>query len=66
MDECPLRGRNDIMRHRHRSVALRMIGKADEDTPREASGAHWMSAGVQLLLTGDFQAAAAVFDRVAQ
>jgi len=57
-----LKGLDPQARYRLRMVA----GKADEDTPREASGAHWMSAGVQLLLTGDFQAAAVVFDRVAQ
>jgi alpha-galactosidase len=57
-----LKGLDPQARYRLRMVA----GKEAEDTPREASGAHWMSAGVQLLLTGDFQAAAVVFDRVAQ
>jgi hypothetical protein len=31
----------------------------------EASGAYWASAGIQLMLKGDFQAAAVVLDRVA-
>jgi hypothetical protein len=34
--------------------------------PEEASGAHWMSEGLQLMLKGDFQAAAVVLDRVAR
>jgi alpha-galactosidase len=43
-----------------------LVGKPEEGTPQEASGAHWMSDGIQLMLRGDFQAAAVVLDRVAQ
>jgi alpha-galactosidase len=44
---------------------LRMLaGKPADDTPTEASGAYWASEGIQLQLQGDFQAAAAVLDRV--
>jgi alpha-galactosidase len=46
---------------------LRMLaGKPEEGTPVEASGAHWMNEGIQLMLKGDFQAAAVVLDRVAR
>jgi alpha-galactosidase len=37
-------------------------GKFDERTPTTASGAYWMNAGIDLLLRGDFQAAALAFD----
>jgi alpha-galactosidase len=44
---------------------LRLItGKLEEGTPTQASGAHWMTEGVQLTLKGDFQAAAVVLDRL--
>jgi alpha-galactosidase len=57
-----LKGLDPQARYRLRMVA----GKADENTPVEASGAHWMSDGIQLMLKGDFQAAAVVLDRVAK
>lgn len=57
-----LKGLDTRARYRLRVVA----GKPADNTPAEASGAHWMSAGVELLLKGDFQAAAVVLDRVAQ
>jgi len=47
-------------RYRMRAIA----GKAQSDTPDEASGAYWMSRGINLDLRGDFQAAAVVFDRI--
>jgi alpha-galactosidase len=56
------RGLDPQGRYRLRVLA----GKPAEDTPPEASGARWMSAGIQLMLKGDFQAAAVVFDRVTQ
>jgi hypothetical protein len=40
-----------------------VAGKPAETTPMEASGTHWMSEGIQLMLKGDFQAAAVVLDR---
>jgi alpha-galactosidase len=43
-----------------------LAGKPGEDTPEEATGAHWMSEGIQLMLKGDFQAAAVVLDRIAK
>jgi alpha-galactosidase len=55
-----LQGLDPQARYRLRVLA----GKPQEDTPGEASGAHWMSAGIQLVLKGDFQAAAVVLDRV--
>ena len=57
-----LKGLDPQARYRLRVVA----GKPAEDTPVEASGAHWMSDGIQLALKGDFQAAAVVLDRVTQ
>lgn len=46
---------------------LRLItGKLEAGTPTQASGAHWMTEGIQLTLKGDFQAAAVVLDRVIQ
>jgi alpha-galactosidase len=33
-------------------------GKVAEDTPQTASGAYWINHGVDVLLRGDFQAAA--------
>jgi alpha-galactosidase len=56
-----LQGLDPQARYRLRMIA----GKAAEGTPLEASGAHWMSEGIQLMLKGDFQAAAVVVDRVA-
>jgi alpha-galactosidase len=56
-----LQGLDPQARYRLRMIA----GKAAESTPLEASGAHWMSEGIQLMLKGDFQAAAVVMDRVA-
>src|SRR3569833_1160402 len=41
-----------------------VVGFAVVGTPVEASGAHWMTAGIELALRGDFQAAAVVLDRV--
>jgi alpha-galactosidase len=55
-----LLGLDPQARYRLRVIA----GKAEENTPVEASGAHWMAEGIQLLLRGDFQAAAVVLDRV--
>jgi alpha-galactosidase len=40
-----------------------MDGKLDPDTPQEASGAYWMHHGVDVLLRGDFQAAAFTLER---
>lgn len=40
-------------------------GKPEENTPVEASGAYWTSEGIELMLKGDFQAAAVVLDRQA-
>jgi alpha-galactosidase len=57
-----LQGLDPKGRYRLRVLA----GKPGEDTPEEASGAHWMSEGLQLMLKGDFQAAAVVLERVAQ
>jgi alpha-galactosidase len=57
-----LQGLDPQARYRLRVLA----GKPEENTPTEASGAHWMSDGIQLMLKGDFQAAAVVLDRVAQ
>jgi alpha-galactosidase len=56
-----LQGLDPQARYRLRMLA----GKPQEGTPVEAGGAHWMSDGIQLTLTGDFQAAAVVLDRVA-
>ena len=57
-----LQGLEPQARYRLRILA----GKAEEGTPLEASGGYWMSDGIQLVLRGDFQAAAVVLDRVAQ
>ena len=38
-------------------------GKVAADTPSTASGAYWMSHGVDVLLRGDFQAAALMLER---
>jgi len=57
-----LRGLDPQARYRLR----RLAGEPEEGTPVEASGAHWMTEGIQLLLKGDFQAAAMVLDRVAR
>jgi alpha-galactosidase len=54
-----LEGLDPQARYRLRVVA----GKPEEGTPVEASGAYWMSEGIDLLLKGDFQAAAVVLDR---
>ena len=54
-----LKGLDPQARYRMRVVA----GKPQESTPAEASGAYWMSEGIELLLRGDFQAAAVVLDR---
>ena len=56
-----LKGLDPQARYRLRVLA----GKPAEDTPAEASGAHWMSDGIQLMLKGDFQAAAVVLDQQA-
>jgi alpha-galactosidase len=46
-----------------RTYALRAIaGAAAPRTPRRASGAYWMGHGVQVVLAGDFQAAAFVLE----
>jgi alpha-galactosidase len=55
-----LKGLDPQARYRLRLLA----GKPQEGTPTEASGAHWMTEGIQLTLKGDFQAAAVVLDRV--
>lgn len=44
----------------HRRV---IAGAVAPDTPEAASGAYWMSRGIDLTLRGDFQAAAVVFER---
>jgi para-nitrobenzyl esterase len=54
-----LKGLDPHARYRLRVVA----GKAEDNTPVEASGTYWASEGIQLMLTGDFQAAAVVLDR---
>ena len=41
-------------------------GKVAADTPSVASGAYWMSHGVDVLLRGDFQAAALTLERHSQ
>ena len=56
-----LKGLDPQARYRLRVVA----GKPAENTPVEASGAYWMSEGIEPLLRGDFQAAAVVLDRQA-
>lgn len=54
------RGLDPQARYRLRVLA----GTPQAGTPQEASGARWMSSGIQLGLRGDFQAAAVVLDRV--
>jgi alpha-galactosidase len=56
-----LKGLDPQARYRLRKLAA----EPEEGTPVEASGAHWMTEGIQLMLKGDFQAAAMVLDRVA-
>jgi alpha-galactosidase len=55
-----LRALDPNARYRIRAIA----GKTQADTPAEASGAYWMSRGIDLELRGDFQAVGLVFDRV--
>jgi alpha-galactosidase len=55
-----LRGLDPEARYRMRAIE----GKAQAGTPEEASGAYWMSRGIDLSLRGDFQAAAVVLDRI--
>ena len=40
-----------------------LVGKLAADTPASASGAYWMSRGVDLELVGDFRGAALTFER---
>ncbi|UGQ48483.1 alpha-galactosidase [Massilia endophytica] len=48
-----------------RTYALRPIsGAVTPQTPKSASGAYWMGHGLRFDLGGDFQAAAAVLDRM--
>jgi alpha-galactosidase len=48
-----------------KTYALRAIaGKVPPETPKQASGAYWMGHGVQLMLWGDFAAAAVAFEVV--
>ena len=54
-----LRGLDRDAQYRFAAVA----GKASADTPATASGAYWMSHGVDLELRGDFQAAAFRLER---
>jgi alpha-galactosidase len=54
-----LRGLDPGARYRMRAIA----GKVQTGTPEEASGAYWMSYGLDLDLRGDFQAAGIVFER---
>ncbi|MDB6160710.1 MAG: Alpha-galactosidase [Gammaproteobacteria bacterium] len=56
-----LKGLDPQARYRLRVVA----GKPEENTPVEASGDYWACEGIELMLKGDFQAAAVVLDRVA-
>src|SRR5258708_27280334 len=56
-----LRGLEPEARYRLRAIA----GELEEGSLEEASGAYWMSRGIDLRLAGDFQAAALVFVRVA-
>ena len=57
-----LRGLDPDARYRTRVIA----GKVQAGTPEEASGAYWMSHGIDVDLRGDFQAAGIVFDLVEQ
>jgi alpha-galactosidase len=56
-----LRGLDPGARYRARVIA----GKAQPGTPEEASGAYWMSRGLDLELQGDFQAAGMVLEQAA-
>jgi alpha-galactosidase len=55
-----LRGLEPDARYRTRIVA----GKVQQGTPEEASGAYWMSRGIDPDMRGDFQATAIVFERI--
>jgi alpha-galactosidase len=55
-----LRGLDPEARYRTRVVS----GKVQQGTPEEASGAYWMSRGIDPEMKGDFQATAVVFDRI--
>ncbi len=54
-----LQGLDPAAKYRVRAIE----GKFDEHTPAVASGAYWMNAGIDLLMRGDFQAAALAFDK---
>lgn len=54
-----LQGLDANAKYRIRTIA----GKFDPRTPLVASGAYWMNAGIDLLMRGDFQAGAVVFDK---
>lgn len=54
-----LRGLDPEARYKARVVS----GKVQQSTPEEASGAYWMSRGIDPEMRGDFQATAIVFDR---
>ena len=54
-----LRGLNESATYDIKAFA----GKLAPDTPQSASGAYWMSHGVDVLLRGDFQAAAFTLSR---
>ena len=56
-----LRGLDPAARYRFHAIE----GRAASDIPDSASGEWWMNAGVQLILSGDFQAAAFTLQRVA-
>ena len=54
-----LRGLDPGAHYRLRAI----VGKVQTGTPAEASGAYWMSYGLDLQLKGDFQAAGIVFEQ---
>lgn len=54
-----LQGLDANAKYRIRAIA----GRFDPRTPLVASGAYWMNAGIDLLMRGDFQAGAVVFDK---
>ena len=54
-----LQGLDANAKYRIRAIA----GTFDARTPLVASGAYWMHAGIDLLMRGDFQAAAVVFEK---
>jgi alpha-galactosidase len=56
------KGLDPQARYRLRAIT----GKPAENTPVEASGAYWMSEGIELTLKGDFQAGSVVLDRQAR